>query len=135
MKTYNELMSLQTFEDRYEYLRSTQKVGEDTFGSSRYLNQKFYKSAEWKQVRDKVIVRDNGCDLGIVDRPINGRILIHHIEPITEEDIVNFSDKLLDPDNLICVSNETHQAIHYGSMDLLPPSEIQERSPGDTILW
>lgn len=135
MKSYNELMSLQTFEDRYEYLRSTQKVGEDTFGSSRYLNQKFYKSAEWKQVRDKVIVRDNGCDLGIVDRPINGRILIHHIEPITEEDIVNFSDKLLDPDNLICVSNETHQAIHYGSMDLLPPSEIPERSPGDTILW
>lgn len=135
MKTYNELMSLQTFEDRYEYLRSTQKVGEDTFGFDRYMNQQFYKSKEWKNIRDYVIVRDNGCDLAIVDRPINDKILIHHINPITKEDIMLSTDLLLDPDNLICVSYNTHQAIHYGSMDLLMPSVLVERTPGDTTLW
>lgn len=135
MKSYNELMSLQTFEDRYEYLRSTQKVGEDTFGFDRYMNQQFYKSKEWKNIRDYVIVRDNGCDLAIVDRPINDKILIHHINPITKEDIMLSTDLLLDPDNLICVSYNTHQAIHYGSMDLLMPSVLVERTPGDTTLW
>ena len=134
-ETYNELMSLQTFEDRYEYLRSTQKVGEDTFGFDRYMNQQFYKSKEWKNIRDYVIVRDNGCDLAIVDRPINDKILIHHINPITKEDIMLSTDLLLDPDNLICVSYNTHQAIHYGSMDLLMPSVLVERTPGDTTLW
>ena len=135
MKSYKELNDLNSFEDRYDYLRSNQKVGEDTFGYDRYMNQNFYRSREWKQIRDYVITRDNGCDLGIQDRPIKGKILIHHINPIGKEDIKMSTDLLLDPNNLICVSNETHQAIHYGDRNLTAPSKPTERKPGDTKLW
>ena len=135
MKTYKELNDLQTFEDRFEYLKNNKKVGYENFGYDRYMNQNFYRSKEWKQIRDYVITRDNGCDLGIKDRPIMGKILIHHIEPLTKDDIKSSTEKLLDPNNLICVSNETHQAIHYNNGEMLPPSKPTERKKNDTKLW
>lgn len=133
-RSYSELSRLATFEERLGYLRLKGSVGADTFGFDRQFNQIFYRSAEWKRVRDIVIARDMGCDLGAEDRPIFGRILIHHINPITMNDIHEGSERLLDPENLICVSHETHNMIHYGTADkkdILP----SERAPGDTILW
>lgn len=109
-------------------------VGEDTFGFDRYLNQRFYRSEEWRQLRNSIIVRDNGCDLGIESRPIFDRILIHHMNPLLPEDIIHSSDSLLNPDNLICVSLDTHNLIHYGYSSSVPPTVI-ERKPGDTKLW
>lgn len=134
IKTYSELIALPTFEERYRYLRLTGRVGEDTFGFDRYLNQKFYRSAEWKRIRDQVIVRDNGCDLGIEDRVIYGKILIHHMNPITERDILHMTDALLNPEFLICVTHATHNAIHYGDEDLLVKAPIV-RSKNDTCPW
>lgn len=135
IKTYSELMELPTFEERYEYLRLGGKVGEDTFGFDRYLNQIFYKSDEWKSIRNKVITRDNGCDLGIPDREIRGeRILVHHMNPITKEDIINRSDILLNPEYLITTVDNTHQAIHYGDSELLYKDPIV-RTPNDTCPW
>lgn len=133
-RTYSELIELPTFEERYRYLRLKGAVGKDTFGFDRYLNQKFYRSPEWKRIRDYVIVRDNGCDLGIEDRVIRGKILIHHLNPITETDIIYATDALLNPEYLICVSHTTHNAIHYGDEDLLITAPI-ERSPFDTCPW
>lgn len=133
-RTYSELIELPTFEERYRYLRLKGAVGKDTFGFDRYLNQKFYRSPEWKRIRDYVIVRDNGCDLGIEDRVIRGKILIHHLNPITEADIIYATDALLNPEYLICVSHTTHNAIHYGDEDLLITAPI-ERSPFDTCPW
>lgn len=133
-RCYSELIALPTFEERYRYLRLTGRVGEDTFGFDRYLNQKFYRSAEWKHIRDQVIVRDNGCDLGIEDRVIYGKILIHHMNPITEKDILRLSDYLLNPEYLISVTHKTHNAIHYGSEDLLVTAPIV-RTPNDTCPW
>lgn len=134
MRTYSELLKLPTFEDRFRYLRLDGSVGEATFGFDRYLNQRFYSSVEWKRIRRNVILRDNGCDLGVSDRSIGGRILIHHMNPLTREDILERRETLMSPEFLICVSHETHNAIHYGDESLLvtvPP----ERRPNDTCPW
>ena len=133
-RTYSELITLPTFEERYRYLRIGGRVGEETFGFDRYLNQIFYKSKEWLSIRDQVIARDNGCDLGIPGREIHGRILIHHMNPITVEDILNRSDLLLNPEYLICTVKNTHDAIHYGDENLLNKDPI-ERTKNDTCPW
>lgn len=134
IRTYSELITLPTFEERYQYLRIGGKVGEETFGFDRYLNQIFYKSKEWLSIRDQVIARDNGCDLGIPGREIHRRILIHHMNPITVEDILNRSDFLLNPEYLICTVKNTHDAIHYGDENLLNKDPI-ERTKNDTCPW
>lgn len=133
--SYSELITLPTFEERYRYLRKSGIVGEETFGSHRHLNQLLYRSPEWRQVRNNVIVRDNGCDLGMEGYEIRDRVYIHHINPITMDDILNRTPALFDMDNLICVSFNTHQAIHYGDESLLPIISFTERTPGDTKLW
>lgn len=134
IKTYSELITLPTFEERFRYLQLNGRVGEDTFGFDRYLNQNFYRSAEWKRIRDQVIVRDNGCDLGIEDRVIHGRILIHHMNPISEKDILRATNILMNPEYLICVTHNTHNAIHYGDEELLTKGPII-RTPNDTCPW
>ena len=135
IKTYQELRRLRTFEERYEYLKLGGAVGRETFGFDRYLNQDFYhNSKDWKLCRRDIIARDNGCDLAIPDREIFGRIIVHHINPITVEDIERGADCLFDPDNLICTSHNTSQAIHYGDASLLVRLP-QERRKGDTQLW
>lgn len=133
-KTYHEMLRFNTFEERYDYLRLFGSIGEDTFGFDRYLNQAFYKSKEWRHIRSEVIVRDNGCDLAIQDRPIGGTIFIHHIEPITIDMFENDDSIVCDLDNLVCVSRETHQAIHFGDSSLLI-SDYVPRKHGDTKLW
>lgn len=134
IRTYQELSALSSFEERFEYLKLSSKVGEETFGFDRWLNQVFYRSSEWKSLRDDIIVRDMGCDLGHPDYPIAGRVIIHHMNPVNVEDIVDRSELLLNPDYLICTSHNTHNAIHYGDKNLLP-SPLIERRPGDTKLW
>lgn len=134
IKSYSELMSFPTFEERYEYLRIGSRVGEATFGYDRYLNQILYKSPEWRRFRDEIIIRDNGCDLGCPDRELHERIIVHHINPITVEDVVNRSPKVFDSENVICVSHNTHEAIHYGNEDLLIKDPV-ERKPYDTCPW
>lgn len=134
IKTYSELITLPTFEERFNYLKLSGNVGKETFGFDRYLNQKFYKSPEWLSVRDYVIVRDNGCDLGIAGREIYGRILVHHINPITKEDILSNSKFLFDPEYLISTMDNTHNAIHYGDDNLLLTDPI-ERRRNDTCPW
>lgn len=134
IKTYSELITLPTFEERYNYLRLTGVVGKETFGFDRYLNQNFYRSAAWKRVRDEVIIRDQGCDLGIEDRIIYGRVLIHHMNPINDRDIINLTDILLNPEFLICVSHATHNAIHYGDEDQLMKNPVI-RTKNDTCPW
>ena len=132
--TYSELVKLPTFEERYDYLKLNGRIGEDTFGYTRYLNQIFYKSKEWKEIRNRVILRDNGCDLGVEGYEIPGRVYIHHINPITERDILDRTEYLLSPEYLICVSYETHNAIHYGSLVPREPDVIVRR-PYDTCPW
>lgn len=136
IKTYSELIQLETFEERYEYLRLGGRVGEETFGFDRYLNQAFYKLEEWLDVREFVIIRDNGCDLGSADHeiPEGVVIMVHHINPITKEDILERNPCLFDPENLITTIKRTHDAIHYGDKSLLnlPPVE---RRPNDTCPW
>ena len=135
LRTYSELRRLDTFLERYQYLSLKGKVGEVTFGFDRWMNQAFYTSAEWRDVRNEIIVRDNGCDLGMEDYEINGKgLYIHHLNPITPKQIEIGDPALLDPNNLITVSHVTHNAIHYGDEKLLrlPPVE---RKPGDTKLW
>ena len=134
IRTYSELITLPTFEERYRYLRLGGRVGEETFGFDRYLNQVFYKSEEWLYVRDKVIVRDLGCDLGIEGREIHGRIIIHHMNPITVDDIANRKDYILDPEYLITTIKSTHDAIHYGDESLLITLP-KERTKNDTCPW
>lgn len=134
IRTYSELVVLPTFEERYRYLRLEGTVGIDTFGFDRIFNQRFYKSSEWRSIRDFVIVRDNGCDLGVYDREISGRIIIHHMNPITLEDIERNIDRLLDPEYLISVSHDTHNAIHYGDERLIATAPIV-RSRNDTCPW
>lgn len=134
IRTYSELIRYNTFRERYLYLKLSGKVGEDTFGFDRYLNQQFYKSKEWKSVRDFVIIRDGGCDLGIDDRPIPSRIIIHHLNPITKDDILNQTDYLLNPEFMICTIKRTHDAIHYGDENLLYEGPV-ERSKNDTCPW
>lgn len=132
--TYKTLSTIDNFDDRFEYLKLSGAVGAETFGSARYLNQGFYTSSEWKTVRDRVILRDEGCDLAIPGRLIRGRIIIHHLNPITELELIHGDDSLLDLDNLVCTSFITHQAIHYGDRSLLYPDPI-ERYPNDTCPW
>lgn len=134
IRRYSELILLPSFEERFEYLKLGGEVGAETFGFDRYQNQAFYNSQEWKSVRDKVIIRDNGCDLGIVGREIGRRVIIHHMNPITVEDIRFATDALLNPEFLICVSHETHNAIHYSDAELLLKDFIP-RSPNDTCPW
>ena len=134
IKSYDALILLDNIEDRYNYLRIGGGVGHETFGFDRYLNQGFYQSAEWKRVRDEVISRDNGCDLGLEGYEINGRILIHHMNPIQPNQIKFFDPDILDPDFLISCSHKTHNAIHYGDENLLP-RRIVERRPNDTTPW
>ena len=134
IRTYSELIQLPTFKDRFDYLRLDGVVGKDTFGFDRYLNQQFYRSSEWKRIRNQVIVRDNGCDLGIDEYEIHGRILIHHMNPISIEDLQYMSDLLMNPEYLICVSHRTHNAIHYGDESLIVTAPI-ERSQNDTCPW
>lgn len=134
IRTYSELITIPTFEERYRYLRLGGRVGEETFGFDRYLNQVFYKSKEWLSVRDYVIVRDCGCDLGIPGREIHGKILVHHMNPIRVEDIVDRSEFLLNPDYLISTMKNTHDAIHYGDESLLF-TVPRERTINDTCPW
>lgn len=134
LRTYSELKQLKTFEERYEYLKLDGQVGADTFGFDRYLNQVFYKSPEWRSVRNEVIVRDNGCDLGIEGREIHTKILVHHMNPISKKDILERSDILLNPEYLITTVKRTHDAIHYGDVDTLIKDPI-ERSANDTCPW
>lgn len=135
IKTYSELITLPTFEQRYEYLRLDGSVGVETFGFDRYINQKFYHDPEWIRIRDKVITRDNGCDLGVRGYEINyERIIIHHITPITLEDIVNRHPIVFDLENLITVTHNTHLAIHYGDTNLISKVPV-ERTKNDTCPW
>ena len=134
VRTYRELSRLQTFEERFKYLSSRGEVGKDTFGFDRYLNQQFYRSVEWRQTRNRVIVRDGGYDMGHEEYPISGRVIIHHINPLTPNDIKHSSDSLFNMDNLISVSHDTHNAIHYGDGSLLRKTFV-ERRPNDTKLW
>lgn len=136
IRTYHELISLPTFEERFEYLRLDGRVGEDTFGFDRYLNQLFYTSKEWRSIRNFVITRDGGCDLAIPEREIIGeKILIHHMNPITKEDILNKSEFLLNPDFLITTIDLTHKAIHYSNKELLTNNEPIVRFKNDTCPW
>lgn len=134
IKCYSDLLDMNTIVERFEYLKLNGKVGRSTFGFDRYINQRFYHSPEWKRVRSKVIVRDDGCDLGIEGCDISGKILIHHMNPISIHDFVKHNPNILDPEFLICVSEQTHNAIHYGSADMLPKDPII-RTAGDTRLW
>lgn len=136
-KSYSELMTLKTFKERFNYLKETAKLGEETFGVDRYLNQKFYVSAEWKEVRRRIIIRDNGCDLGCEGYDIVGqKILVHHINRITPNDLMYRTEKLIDPENLITVSYDTHELLHYGnSVNSSMYHDYAERLPGDTNLW
>ena len=135
IKTYSELITLPTFIDRYRYLKLEGQVGKETFGFDRWLNQNFYHSDdEWRSVRDHVIIRDNGCDLAIPEREIRTKIFVHHMNPITKEDIVRRSKYLLDPEYLICMTKRTHDAVHYGNEDLLIEDSI-ERKMYDTCPW
>lgn len=135
LRTYSELIQLRTFEERFEYLELNGIIGADTFGFDRYMNQEFYKSKEWMSIRDKIIVRDKGCDLGMEGHKICGRIIVHHMNPISQKDIIFGSDLLLNPEYLICVTHMTHQAITYGNRNLLPPEKIVERRKNDTCPW
>ena len=134
IRTYSELITLPTFEERYEYLRLYGKVGEETFGFDRFINQNFYRSKEWKLVRDSVIVRDNGCDLGVDGYEIYGRIYIHHMNPISLRDLKEVNDTLLNPEYLISTTHATHNAIHYGDESLIIKSPT-ERTKNDTCPW
>ena len=133
-RSYHELRRIETFEERFRYLVLRGSVGVSSFGFDRWLNQRFYKSREWKQVRDVVIVRDNGCDLGIDGYEIHDMVLVHHMNPATVDDIVDGEEDLLNPDFLITTTHKTHNAIHFGDESLLPKPYIPRR-PGDTQLW
>ena len=133
-KTYSELIQLPTIQERFDYLNQGSVVGDETFGYDRYLNQKFYNTPEWKRVRRNVIARDEGCDMAHPDYPIGGRVIVHHLNSITPQMILDRDPALFDMDNLVCVSHETHEAITYGSKEMLPEDPI-ERSPNDTTPW
>ena len=134
-KNYHELILLPTFQDRFRYLKMGGRVGEDTFGWDRVFNQAFYKSKEWRDARREVILRDNGCDLGIEDRSILDKIIVHHMNPITLDEIEDGGPELFDPMYLICCSHATHNAIHYGDENLLVKTNFVERRPNDTCPW
>jgi hypothetical protein len=133
-RTYSELRRLTTFEERFDYLSMSGEVGKTTFGFDRWINQQFYRSREWKQVRDYVVVRDGGCDLGIPGYEIHAQLLVHHMNPVTPEDLIGGEAWILDPEFLITTTHQTHNAIHYGDMSLISRAPV-ERRPGDTKLW
>lgn len=135
IRTYSELVKLPTFEERYRYLRLGSQVGDETFGHDRYLNQSFYKSKEWFYIRDEVILRDLGCDLGIPGREIFKRVIIHHMNPLSKTDIIDRTDFLLNPEYLICTTKRTHDAIHYSDDSILIPDILPERSANDICPW
>jgi len=135
IRTYTKLITLPTFFERFQYLKLSGDVGVDTFGYDRYLNQQFYKSATWRQLRNHVITRDMGCDLAHPDFEIPGSIIVHHLNPISKSDVLEHSDYLLDPEFLVCVSDNTHRAIHYGDESLILDSEPIIRTPHDTSPW
>ena len=134
IRTYTEMISLPTFKERYKYLQLNGGVSEETFGFDRYINQQFYKSQQWKKLRNDIIIRDNGCDLADPDRIINKTIIIHHMNPVSKRDILDQTEWLLNPDFLVCVSLRTHNAIHYGDESLLF-TELVERTANDTCPW
>lgn len=134
-KKYSELKSLNTFDDRFKYLKLNGSVGSDTFGFDRYINQDLYKSREWKSVRNEVIARDDGCDLGIPGRDIHGKIYVHHMNPITVNDIMENPEDVFNPDFLVCVSMDTHNAIHYGDIKYLEKNKLVKRAANDTSPW
>ena len=134
IRTYTELKSLKLFQTRYDYLRLGGLVGDATFGYDRWINQMLYTSKRWRSIRDQIIIRDGGCDLGIEGREIHDKIFIHHMNPITVEDIIEERPHVFDPEYLICTSPSTHNAIHFGDESLLLQLPI-ERKPGDTTLW
>ena len=134
IRTYSELILLPTFEERFKYLQLNGRVGDDTFGFDRYINQNFYRSAEWKRIRDQIIIRDNGCDLALEGYEIYGRILIHHMNPITVKDVKLSTEYLMNPEYLICVTHNTHNAIHYGDEKLLMKGPVV-RTKNDTCPW
>ena len=135
IKTYSELITFQTFDERLEYLMLSGCVGDPTFGGKRWLNQIFYTSPEWRRARRDCIIRDLGMDLALDGYPIGDRILVHHIMPVTPSDLENRSSLLLDPENLVCVSYDTHEAIHFANPKLLMPKTMVERRPNDTCPW
>lgn len=134
IKTYSELITLPTFEERFKYLQLDGVVGEETFGFDRYINQNFYQSSEWKALRRQIIIRDNGCDLGIEGREIHSRIIIHHLNPITKEDLLSMNDLVMNPEYLICTCKRTHDAIHYSDENIIIKAPI-ERTKNDTCPW
>lgn len=134
IRTYGEMIRFDMFEDRFEYLKLEGVVGRSTFGFDREVNQRFYQSREWKSIRDFVIVRDNGCDLGVPGYEIHGGLLIHHVNPISIDDLVGGLHWILDPEYLVTTCHDTHNAIHYGDSSLLPKQWVP-RQPGDTKLW
>ena len=134
LKTYHDLILLPTFRERYEYLRLTADVGDPRFGFDRYLNQAFYTSREWRNFRNHIIARDSGNDMALDGYAIQGKVLIHHLNPLTVKDFENHTDALFDPNNVVCVCNNTHQAIHYGTDEMLP-KDLIVRAPNDTCPW
>lgn len=134
IRSYSELRRFQTFEERFQYLKLSAEVGRSTFGFDRHINQRFYTSSEWRSVRSHVIVRDEGCDLGIPGYEINGALLVHHVNPMSLDDILHGEEWVLNPDYLITTTHDTHNAIHYGDASLLP-KVVTQRSPQDTKLW
>jgi hypothetical protein len=134
IRTYTELSRLTTLEERYRYLQLSGRVGDQTFGFDRYVNQQFYRSAEWRRLRHHVIARDMGCDLGVQGYEIHNSPYIHHMNPMTLDQIVHGDESILDPEFLVVVTMQTHNAIHYGDASLLPQTVV-ERRPGDTKLW
>lgn len=133
-RTYSELLTIKTYEGRFEYLKLDGSVGRETFGSERYLNQAFYRSKEWRRFRRQILIRDDGCDLAIPGRDIFSRVIIHHLEPLRPEDLARNTAALMDPENVVCVAYMTHQAIHYGDSGLLCLDPIVRR-PNDTCPW
>lgn len=134
IRTYSDLTRIKTYKERFEYLKLLGTPGRETFGFARHVNQAFYRSKEWEHARIRVIARDAGYDMGVEGYPLGPRFVVHHMNPLLEEDIVSGDPSILDPEFLICVSFNTHNAIHYGSFDLLP-QPLVERTPGDTTLW
>lgn len=134
-RSYTELSKLSTFNERFDYLKLSGKVGIETFGYDRYLNQVLYTSPKWKTLRNHILVRDNGNDLGLDGYPIYGRVIIHHINPITIDDVINYSPDVFDPEFLVCTAHKTHNAIHYGDDNYKRTQQVVERRPNDTIPW
>lgn len=134
-RSYSELLTFPSFEERFHYLEIGGVIGERSFGGNRYLNQRLYQSREWRRLRDSIIVRDNGCDLGVPGYELRWKITIHHLNPISEKDLIDANPCVFDPENLICVSYNTHKALHYGDLELANTGVPIIRKPNDTCPW